>query len=103
MVFSLFSMSKILLASVTLFKVALCASLPLAKARRAICASVLASKLADTLLFDYQSSSHPTQYPTIFLDIAQDFHPVLRLWLATFHPIRAHTMSINPSLSGALL
>ena len=59
------------------FKVALCASLPQAKARGAICVSVLASKLSDTLSLDYQSSSHPTQYPTKFLDIALDISPRL--------------------------
>jgi hypothetical protein len=34
--------------------VALCASLPQAKARGAICVSVLESELADTLSLDYQ-------------------------------------------------
>ena len=70
---------RILLASVTFFKVALCASLPSAKARGAICVSVLASKLADTLSLDYQRSSHPTQYPTKFLDIALDISPRLAI------------------------
>ena len=65
---------------------ALCASLPRAKARGAICVSVLESELSDTLSLDYQRSTHPTQYPTNFLDIAQDFHLVLRLWLATIRP-----------------
>ena len=63
---------KILLASVTFFKVALCASLPSAKARGAICVSVLASELSDTLSLDYQRSSHPTQYPTKFLDTNEE-------------------------------
>ncbi|MBO5906931.1 MAG: hypothetical protein J6Q85_02100 [Clostridia bacterium] len=91
-VFSLFTSSKILHASVTFFKVALCASLPRAKARGAICVSVLASLLADTLSLDYQRSSHPTQYPAEILDIAQDFHLVLRLWIATFCPKSASSM-----------
>ena len=79
---------------------ALCASLPRAKARGAICVSVLASKLADTLSLDYQRSSHPTQYPTKFLDIAQDFHLVLRLWIATSRPKSAPQSNNHPSLSG---
>ena len=39
--------------------------------------SVLASELADTLSLDYQRSSHPTQYPTNFLDITLDISPRL--------------------------
>ena len=39
--------------------------------------SVLESELSDTLSLDYQRSSHPTQYPTIFLDIALDISPRL--------------------------
>ena len=78
---------------------ALCASLPRAKARGAICVSVLANELADTLSLDYQRSSHPTQYPTKFLDIAQDFHLVLRLWIATSrlfkHPKQLHPLPLG--------
>ena len=39
--------------------------------------SVLESELSDTLSLDYQRSSHPTQYPTKFLDIALDISPRL--------------------------
>ena len=58
--FSAFSLPrKYSLRASPFFKVALCASLPRAKARRAIFVSVLASKLADTLSLDYQNFQTP--------------------------------------------
>jgi len=75
--------------------VALCASLPSAKARGAICVSVLASKLADTLSLDYQRSSHPTQYPTKFLDIALDISPRLATLDSHIPPILSITNQLQ--------
>ncbi len=44
-------------------------------ARGAICVSVLASKLSDTLSLDYQRSSHPTQYPAEIFRYCTRFSP----------------------------
>ena len=80
----------ILLASVTLFKVALYASLPTAKARGAICVSVLASELSDTLSLDYQRSSHPTQYRGEIFRYCTRFSPRLATLDSHIPPFSTH-------------
>ena len=82
---------------------ALCASLPQAKARGAICVSVLASELSDTLSLDYQRSLHPTQYPTKFLDIALDILPRLATLASHIPPALSTTKQLQTFPLGCVL
>ena len=65
--------------------------------------SVLASKLADTLSIDYQRSLHPTQYPTIFLDIALDISPRLATLASHIPPILSTHKEHSPLSLGCVI